>query len=182
MAANSRLSKLSEKDDECIFTWKLFTGWDYMIGNEETAHNRISSIILGFKEALLEEAERMKDKQKCDLAPTTAVSFTETIVLYDCLRFVLQLENSDFKGVCQFEHGMDVGQFGVGGNFCSRQIHWFGSWINIMEKIRNHSCHDAHRNVFSDCLRSVGRIGKLPPKNNSSGTTCQVIKKKNKLY
>ncbi|XP_060852732.1 transmembrane channel-like protein isoform X1 [Rhopalosiphum padi] len=63
MAANSRLSKLSEKDDECIFTWKLFTGWDYMIGNEETAHNRISSIILGFKEALLEEAERMKDKQ-----------------------------------------------------------------------------------------------------------------------
>jgi hypothetical protein len=65
MAANSRLSKLSEKDDECIFTWKLFTGWDYMIGNEETAHNRISSIILGFKEALLEEAERMKDKQKC---------------------------------------------------------------------------------------------------------------------
>lgn len=64
MAANSRLSKLSEKDDECVFTWKLFTGWDYMIGNEETAHNRISSIILGFKEALLEEAERMKDKQK----------------------------------------------------------------------------------------------------------------------
>lgn len=64
MAANSRLSKLSEKDDECIFTWKLFTGWDYMIGNEETAHNRISSIILGFKEALLEEAERMKDNQK----------------------------------------------------------------------------------------------------------------------
>ncbi|XP_050420636.1 transmembrane channel-like protein [Adelges cooleyi] len=63
MAANSRLSKLSEKDDECIFTWKLFTGWDYMIGNEETAHNRISSIILGFKEALLEEAERMKDNQ-----------------------------------------------------------------------------------------------------------------------
>jgi len=35
-----------------------------MIGNEETAHYRTSSIILGFKEALLEEAERMKDKQK----------------------------------------------------------------------------------------------------------------------
>ncbi|XP_050524111.1 transmembrane channel-like protein isoform X2 [Daktulosphaira vitifoliae] len=63
MAANSRLSKLSEKDDECVFSWKLFTGWDYMIGNEETALNRISSIILGFKEALLEEAERMKDNR-----------------------------------------------------------------------------------------------------------------------
>lgn len=32
MAENSRMSKLSSKDDECIFSWKLFTGWDYMIG------------------------------------------------------------------------------------------------------------------------------------------------------
>lgn len=101
MAANSRLSKLSEKDDECIFTWKLFTGWDYMIGNEETAHNRISSIILGFKEALLEEAERMKDNQKCDLAlMTSAVSyFSKMIVLPECLILILQLENSGSKGV-----------------------------------------------------------------------------------
>ncbi|XP_047525064.1 transmembrane channel-like protein [Pieris napi] len=61
MAENSRMSKLSEKDDECIFSWKLFTGWDYMIGNAETAHNRIASVILGFKEALLEEAEKKKN-------------------------------------------------------------------------------------------------------------------------
>ncbi|XP_049786229.1 transmembrane channel-like protein [Schistocerca cancellata] len=61
MAENSRMSKLSEKDDECVFTWKLFTGWDYMIGNAETAHNRVASIVLGFKEALLEEAERRRD-------------------------------------------------------------------------------------------------------------------------
>lgn len=62
MAENSRQSKLSEKDDECVFTWKLFTGWDYMIGNSETAHNRTASIILGFKEALLEEAEKKRDE------------------------------------------------------------------------------------------------------------------------
>nr|CAD7440300.1 unnamed protein product [Timema bartmani] len=61
MAQNSRMSKLSEKDDECIFTWKLFTRWDYMIGNAETAHNRTASIILGFKEALLEEAEKRRN-------------------------------------------------------------------------------------------------------------------------
>ncbi|KAB0796732.1 hypothetical protein PPYR_10793 [Photinus pyralis] len=60
MAANSRMSKLSEKDDESIFTWKLFTGWDYMIGNPETAQNRIMSIVMGFKEALLEEAEKKR--------------------------------------------------------------------------------------------------------------------------
>ncbi|CAH1179502.1 unnamed protein product [Phaedon cochleariae] len=60
MAENSRMSKLSEKDDECIFSWKLFTAWDYMIGNAETAHNRVASIVMGFKEALLEEAEKKK--------------------------------------------------------------------------------------------------------------------------
>lgn len=64
MAVNFRLSKLSEKEDECIFTWKLFSGWDYMIGNAETSHNRTSSIVLGFKEALLEEAEKKKEKQR----------------------------------------------------------------------------------------------------------------------
>ncbi|XP_073976381.1 transmembrane channel-like isoform X3 [Rhodnius prolixus] len=61
MAENSRQSKLSEKDDECVFTWKIFTGWDYMIGNAETAHNRTASIVLGFREALLEEAEKKRN-------------------------------------------------------------------------------------------------------------------------
>ncbi|KAG5335422.1 TMC3 protein, partial [Acromyrmex charruanus] len=63
MAKNSRLSKLIEKEDEYVFSWKLFTGWDFMIGNPETAHNRTASIMVGFKEALLEEAERQKDKR-----------------------------------------------------------------------------------------------------------------------
>ncbi|CAH0546892.1 unnamed protein product [Brassicogethes aeneus] len=63
MAENSRMSKLSEKDDESIFSWKLFTAWDYMIGNAETAHNRVASIVMGFKEALLEEAEKKKQKR-----------------------------------------------------------------------------------------------------------------------
>lgn len=64
MAENSRTAKLSSKDDECVFSWKLFTGWDFMIGHSETAQNRIASVVLGFKEALLEEAEKQKDKKK----------------------------------------------------------------------------------------------------------------------
>ncbi|XP_015185067.1 PREDICTED: transmembrane channel-like protein 2 [Polistes dominula] len=64
MAKNSRLSKLTEKEDECAFSWKLFTGWDFMIGNPETAHNRLASIIVSFKETLLEEAEKEKDKKR----------------------------------------------------------------------------------------------------------------------
>lgn len=58
------MSKLSEKEDEYIFSWKLFTGWDFMIGNAETAHNRIASIIMAFKEALMEEAEKKKEPRK----------------------------------------------------------------------------------------------------------------------
>lgn len=34
------------------------------IGHAETAHNRIASVVLSFKEALLEEAEKKKDQQK----------------------------------------------------------------------------------------------------------------------
>lgn len=64
MALNSRQSKLTEKDEDYIFTWKLFTSWDFMIGNPETAHNRVASIILGFKEALLEEAEKTREEKR----------------------------------------------------------------------------------------------------------------------
>lgn len=35
-----------------------------MIGNAETAHNRIASIVMGFKEALLEEAEKKKQPRQ----------------------------------------------------------------------------------------------------------------------
>lgn len=64
MAENSRMAKLGSKEDECVFSWKLFTGWDFMIGHSETAANRVASVVLGFKEALLEEAEKQKEKQK----------------------------------------------------------------------------------------------------------------------
>jgi hypothetical protein len=35
-----------------------------MIGNAETAHNRIASIVVGFKEALVEEAEKKREARK----------------------------------------------------------------------------------------------------------------------
>jgi hypothetical protein len=41
MAANSKQSKLSEKGDECTFTWKVYASWDFGIANVETAHNKV---------------------------------------------------------------------------------------------------------------------------------------------
>ncbi|XP_045784064.1 transmembrane channel-like protein isoform X2 [Maniola jurtina] len=81
MAENSRMSKLSEKEDECIFSWKLFTGWDFMIGNAETAHNRIASVTLGFKEALLEEAEKKKNLRNWRIISLRAVVNVCVIIL-----------------------------------------------------------------------------------------------------
>ncbi|XP_011314346.1 transmembrane channel-like protein 3 [Fopius arisanus] len=80
MAENSRMSKLSEKEDECAFSWKLFTGWDFMIGNTETAHNRVASTIVGFKESLLEEAE--KEKQLGHWKITTVRILVNLAVLF----------------------------------------------------------------------------------------------------
>ncbi|GAB6023369.1 hypothetical protein CHUAL_008165 [Chamberlinius hualienensis] len=62
MAENTRQSKQSDKDEDCTFTWKLFTSWDYMIGNSETADNKVASILMGFKENILEEREKSKDE------------------------------------------------------------------------------------------------------------------------
>lgn len=46
-------------DPQCLIDAKIM-----LTGHAETAHNRIASVVLGFKEALLEEAEKKKDKRK----------------------------------------------------------------------------------------------------------------------
>ena len=64
MASNNRQSRGMDDSDDYSFIWKLFNGWDYMIGSEETAFSKKSSIALGFREALLEELEIKQDKSK----------------------------------------------------------------------------------------------------------------------
>ncbi|KAM4616827.1 transmembrane channel-like protein 1 [Polymixia lowei] len=48
-------------DNSFNFSWKMFTSWDYLIGNPETADNKFASITTSFKEAILEEQESRKD-------------------------------------------------------------------------------------------------------------------------
>uniref|UniRef100_W5KFT2 Transmembrane channel-like protein n=1 Tax=Astyanax mexicanus TaxID=7994 RepID=W5KFT2_ASTMX len=48
-------------DTSFNFSWKIFTSWDYLIGNPETADNKFASITTSFKEAIVEEQESRKD-------------------------------------------------------------------------------------------------------------------------
>ncbi|XP_076316361.1 transmembrane channel-like protein 1 [Tachypleus tridentatus] len=81
MAKNSRMSKMSEKDEEYTFSWKLFTGWDYMIGNAETALNKSASLIMSFKEVILEEKEKKKDERNWKLIVLRTLANFMVIIL-----------------------------------------------------------------------------------------------------
>ncbi|XP_064410945.1 transmembrane channel-like protein 1 [Latimeria chalumnae] len=49
-------------DTSFNFSWKIFTSWDYLIGNPETADNKFASITTSFKESILEEQESRKEE------------------------------------------------------------------------------------------------------------------------
>uniref|UniRef100_A0A3B4B8E5 Transmembrane channel-like protein n=1 Tax=Periophthalmus magnuspinnatus TaxID=409849 RepID=A0A3B4B8E5_9GOBI len=60
MARNANEGGVGD-DNSFNFSWKMFTSWDYLIGNPETADNKFASITTSFKEAILEEQESRKD-------------------------------------------------------------------------------------------------------------------------
>lgn len=62
LSQNTKLSRIGSKDDEYTFCWTVFVGWDFMIGNSETAYNKTSSLVMNLKEGILEEKEQTKDR------------------------------------------------------------------------------------------------------------------------
>lgn len=62
LSQNTKLSRIGSKDDEYTFCWTVFVGWDFMIGNSETAYNKTSSLVMNLKEGILEEKEQSKDR------------------------------------------------------------------------------------------------------------------------
>ncbi|XP_063065759.1 transmembrane channel-like protein 2-A [Engraulis encrasicolus] len=62
MAKNADVGGGDDADNEFTFSWKMFTSWDYLIGNPETADNKFASITTSFKESIVDEQENQKDE------------------------------------------------------------------------------------------------------------------------
>ncbi|XP_078251396.1 transmembrane channel-like protein 2-A, partial [Rhinoraja longicauda] len=62
MAKNANESGVDGDDGDFNFSWKMFTSWDYLIGNPETADNKFASITTSFKESIVDEEENQKDE------------------------------------------------------------------------------------------------------------------------
>ncbi|XP_037547701.1 transmembrane channel-like protein 2-A [Nematolebias whitei] len=62
MAKNADVGGGDGEEGEFTFGWKMFTSWDYLIGNAETADNKYASITTSFKESIVDEQENQKDE------------------------------------------------------------------------------------------------------------------------
>ncbi|XP_026886147.2 transmembrane channel-like protein 2-B isoform X1 [Electrophorus electricus] len=62
MARNANEGGDGADEGDFIFCWKLFTSWDYLIGNPETADNKYASITTSFKESIVDEQENLKNE------------------------------------------------------------------------------------------------------------------------
>ncbi|XP_070444086.1 transmembrane channel-like protein 2 [Equus przewalskii] len=62
MASNTQGSTSEGESDNFTFSFKMFTSWDYLIGNSETADNKYASITTSFKESIVDEQESNKEE------------------------------------------------------------------------------------------------------------------------
>lgn len=67
MARNANESGVDGDDGDFNFSWKMFTSWDYLIGNPETADNKFASITTSFKVNLAELMSMHVDCSYCVL-------------------------------------------------------------------------------------------------------------------
>ncbi|XP_049635967.1 transmembrane channel-like protein 2 [Suncus etruscus] len=62
MASNTQGTTSEGENDNFTFSFKMFTSWDYLIGNSETADNKYASITTSFKESIVDEQESNKEE------------------------------------------------------------------------------------------------------------------------
>lgn len=70
MAKNADVGGGDGEEGEFTFAWKMFTSWDYLIGNSETADNKYASITTSFKVTM---ATILQETYFCSVFFSTAV-------------------------------------------------------------------------------------------------------------
>ncbi|XP_076457549.1 transmembrane channel-like protein 1 [Babylonia areolata] len=91
MASNSRQSRMSNKDEQFTFAWKLFSDWDYMVGNPETATTKHASIVTTMKEAIVEEQEKKQEENKYLLIFLRVLANVLIVILLAASTYVIYL-------------------------------------------------------------------------------------------
>ncbi|XP_055870846.1 transmembrane channel-like protein 3 [Biomphalaria glabrata] len=91
MATNSRNSRMSNTDDEYTFSWKLFTEWDYMITNHDTAITKHASITTVFKETILEIKVKSRKENKWKILSIRITCNIAIVLLLALSTYVIQL-------------------------------------------------------------------------------------------
>ncbi|KAH9498806.1 Transmembrane channel-like protein 3 [Bulinus truncatus] len=91
MANNSRNSRMSNSDDEYTFAWKLFTEWDYMITNHDTATTKHASITTVFKETILEVKVKSRSENKWKILAIRIFSNISIALLLALSTYIIQL-------------------------------------------------------------------------------------------
>lgn len=61
MARNANEGGDGADEGEFTFSWKMFTSWDYLIGNPETADNKYASITTSFKVSIYQSKLEMEN-------------------------------------------------------------------------------------------------------------------------
>ncbi|KAG7318566.1 hypothetical protein KOW79_018321 [Hemibagrus wyckioides] len=64
------------------YSWKIFTSWDYLVGNPETADSKFASIATTFKETIIEEKEL---KQEENIRRTLVIRILANIMVFSIL-------------------------------------------------------------------------------------------------
>uniref|UniRef100_A0A914W8V7 TMC domain-containing protein n=1 Tax=Plectus sambesii TaxID=2011161 RepID=A0A914W8V7_9BILA len=139
MAANARTSKLtSGKAEQYVFNWKVFTGWDYTIGNPETAGNAVMANVNKMRESIADYRVKMKHK-------FAFLRFSLRVIANVIIFGMLALSIWAITRVVENSQHVDSNS----NLFASNQVPIVVSFITL---------------VFPNCFELVGRLEKYHPR------------------
>jgi len=82
--------------EQYIFNWKLFTGWDYSIGNTETASNAAMATVIKLRESINECQTQQSKKIRVD---QIGIRVLTNFVIVMMIAFSIYCKSKDTSGM-----------------------------------------------------------------------------------